>query len=85
MKVTYQFPLEHSSTTLMLPQSAQVLHVDVQDDITVLWALVDTEEPMEDRRFEVFQTGMGMPKHLNYQYISTFHYKGSTFHAFERL
>lgn len=84
MKVTYQFPLEQSDTTLMLPQGAQPIHVDVQEGQPTLWVLLDTDEPMEPRRFETYQTGMGMPTHANHAHVGTFAYKGSTFHVFER-
>lgn len=42
---------------LSMPEGAEILSVQVQDGIPVLWALVDTNKAPMVRNFRVFGTG----------------------------
>lgn len=42
-----------------MPTGAELLHVDVQDDMLCLWAKVDAGAPVEQRR--IFVSGTGNP------------------------
>lgn len=43
--------------TIPMPESAQVLCVQAQDGVLMVWALVDTSDLMEKRVFYVVGTG----------------------------
>jgi hypothetical protein len=64
----YQMPvLEHFS--LKLPSGAQILRVDHIDGLSWLWAVVDTNAPLETRYFRAYKTGAEMRKDLDLQYL----------------
>lgn len=58
MKTIYKYALNVGTNTLYLPKDAQVLSTGVQNgrDI-VIWAIVDTEDPLDIRYFDVYVTG----------------------------
>jgi len=87
-KTVYKYPLIISGINeIMMPENAEILTVQVQDETPCLWALVDIKETQKMRLFEVYGTGhpiyyeMGIER----KYISTFqlHELGLVFHVFE--
>lgn len=79
MKTVWKYTLgveEHQY--LNMPCDAQVVHVGEQHGDLCIWALVDTEQPKEDRFFHVFGTGHPMTMDATsrfagkeYQYLGT--------------
>lgn len=82
-KTIWKYELE-PSTTLEMPVGAKILHVHEQNDVMCLWALVDTEAPLEVRTFSVYGTGHPMHNHPM-EYIGTAHLSGGSLvlHVFE--
>ena len=68
--VIYKYPLIVTDIQIvLLPEGAQILHVDVQNHCLCLWALVDPEAPLYPQTIEVIGTGntiltIGTIKHI---------------------
>jgi len=56
----YQMPVLEEFT-IDLPQNAWVLRVEDIDGMFWMWAMVDTNAPVETRRFRAFKTGAPIP------------------------
>jgi len=54
MKIIYKYRLNN---TIMMPAGARILSVQVQATRICLWAELDTDSPLEERKFAVFGTG----------------------------
>ena len=74
--------------SLAMPKGAEVLTVQTQNGDICLWALVDPQNKLEERYFEVYGTGhdiycdMGIER----KYIGTVQLNnGLVFHVFERI
>lgn len=62
MHTIFKYPLElpseeGASQTLLLPAEALILNVQVQNDIPVLWAEIQTDMPVRPRKICVYGTG----------------------------
>lgn len=60
MKTIYKYELrEQSYQTVEIPggPGAWFLHVGWQPDALYVWAMVDTDKPMQDVRFKILGTG----------------------------
>jgi len=59
MITVYKYYLDPlvSPTAIVMPRGAKILSSQVQRGIVCMWALVDTEAPMESRRFQLLETG----------------------------
>lgn len=58
MKTIYKYTLDGIHTTkVSMPKGANVTSFDVQNNQFCIWALVDTESPMEERYFTIVGTG----------------------------
>lgn len=93
MNVVYKYRLMPGSPSVVtmvvtMPRLAKVIHVGSQYDGPVLWALVDTSQPDEERSFWVYGTGhpiteadpwIGMTHHGTVQTES-----GLVWHIFEK-
>lgn len=72
----YQIPLLVNSR-IYLPKDAEILSFQTQNDIPVIWVLVDEifafpEVSKEEREFAVFGTGHEVPQDIeNLKYIGT--------------
>lgn len=64
----YQMPVLESFT-MELPAGAEIIRMQDQGGMFWLWAIVDTEAPMEEREFMAFKTGAAMPRDINLTYI----------------
>lgn len=70
MKVIHKFSLpvaEHA--VLTLPVGAEVIRVDGIDGYFWLWAIVDTKNTTEQRRFNSYKTGGEIPKGIQQIYV----------------
>lgn len=66
----YQMPVKEQFH-VELPAGAQIIRVQDLDGMFWLWAVVDTNAPMEKRFFRAFKTGAKIPDNFN-----TAHYLG---------
>jgi hypothetical protein len=63
MKTIWKFPLEVGGATIGQPQGvempgdAEILMAGNQGDFPTLWAMVETENPLEIRQFVLVSTG----------------------------
>lgn len=85
MRVIYKYTLKAGVTTLNMPQGAQVLTVQTQNENACLWALLDPSKPTEVRTFHMYGTGHRIDN-LNLVYIGTFQLEHGVlvFHVFEQ-
>lgn len=81
----WKYELNSVLNKLRMPVGAQVLSVQVQRDITCLWAKVDIDAPKVDRTFELVGTGQSM-REGPVTYIDTVQLAEGylAFHVFER-
>jgi hypothetical protein len=54
MKTIYKYTLDEP---VRMPKGATVVQVGIQDGLYCIWAVVDTDVPVEERRFVVVGTG----------------------------
>lgn len=64
----YQMPVLEAFT-MKLPAGAQIIRMQDQGGMFWLWAVVDTDAPVEERHFRAFKTGAAMPGDLNLHYV----------------
>lgn len=64
----YQMPVLERFT-MKLPAGAQIIRMEDQDGLFWLWAVVDTNAPLEDREFMAFKTGAKIPTDASLSYI----------------
>ena len=59
----YQMPVAEKFT-LNLPKDAQIIRMAGENGLLWLWAVVDTDAPLQERHFEAFKAGGTMPDDL---------------------
>ena len=69
--------------SITMPEKTELLHFAVQDGVPALWALVDPEAPIENRRFALFGTGQEYPCFDLIRYIGTIQERRYVWHLFE--
>lgn len=71
--------------TLRMPIGAEFLHIEVQDGVPRLWALVDPNRGSVPYTIEIVGTGHALSTLDDYRHIGTFLMHGGAlvFHAFE--
>lgn len=58
MKTIFKYPLDGIHVTkVKMPKGANVVSFDVQHNVFCIWAMVDTDNPVEERVFGVVGTG----------------------------
>lgn len=73
MSVVWKYDLPTKDHTLLLPEFAEVIHVDMQNDIPRIWVLIDDpHRTRKPRRFKTYETGKEFPPDRNRKYIGTF-------------
>lgn len=88
MKTIYKYKLiGASSQTIEMPVGAEVLTIQVQNEIPCIWVIVDPYYSLEKRVFEIFGTGHEIPYSANRKYIGTYQLNNRclVFHCFELL
>lgn len=72
---------------LQMPAGAQILTVQLQDDMVQLWAIVDPNAEKVERVIDIYGTGHQMPDVGPGEYLGTFQMHGGAlvFHVFEAL
>ena len=71
MRTIYKYRLNTNPQDLMPPKDACILKVQTQLNIPYMWMEVDTEKPVELRRFMVYETGEEI-KEEHAKYIDTY-------------
>ena len=86
MKKIFKYQLETTSVQeIEMPEAAEVLTVQIQNEVPCIWVLVEPNSAVIKRTFEIFGTGYDVPENVNRKYIGTYqHYRG-VFHCFEIL
>lgn len=64
----YQMPVLEQFT-MELPEGAEIIRMQDQDGLFWLWAVVDTEKPLETRSFMAFKTGAPIPRDVALSYV----------------
>lgn len=64
----YQMPVLEEFE-MDLPAGAEIIRVQDMDGMFWMWAVVNTDAPVERRKFVSFKTGAKIPDHLNIRYI----------------
>lgn len=63
MKTIYKYTVDLSHLTgLALPPSAKVLRFGTQEGDMFIWVELDTQEPTEERFFQIIGTGHPLPE-----------------------
>lgn len=57
--------------SMQLPVHAEILTVQLQDNIPCIWALVDNKFPLSDVIIRMFPTGANIDMSLNLKYCGT--------------
>lgn len=55
----FQFAVA-DDVSIEMPAFAEILHVDVQNDVPAIWAIVDPRREVETRKFHLYGTGHAM-------------------------
>ena len=94
MKTIWKYELKTDNQVLQMPKGAQILTVQIQNEIPCLWVLVNPEAEHQPRAIEIFGTGHDIEEYtepevykINRKYIGTYQLRGGAFiaHVFERL
>lgn len=57
MKTIWKYPLKSDSELIYMPDGAEILSVQVQNNRIVLWTLVESDHPEVQRLFITYYTG----------------------------
>lgn len=84
MKTIWKYSFNGTGAQLFLmPSGATILSLQVQHGILCMWALVNTEAPLETREFRVFGTGHQISEDI-LTFVGTFQVNEVlVFHVFE--
>ena len=87
MKTIYKYELPiNDEVTLDMPSGAEILCVQEQHQQVMLWAVVNHDNPVAEKRFYMRGTGHPMYEAENANYISSVQLSGGAlvFHVFEQ-
>ena len=83
MKTIYKFPLSITDEqTVSMPRGSQVLSVQMQNEQLNVWALVNTENLQEQRKFRIFGTGNPVDVDGNWKFVGTVQERMFVWHIF---
>jgi hypothetical protein len=90
MKAIWKYNIDISDVChVAMQQGAEILSVQQQGGWIVMWAIVDTEKPIEKRTFLLYGTGHTIPEipDAGRKYIGTVQLRGGALvlHIFEKL
>ncbi len=85
MRTVRKYPVnEHVNEFFIeIPKGAEILTLQVQSDQPMIWALVDTEETMVQRKFIIVGTGQPFKDSLLTRYTGTYQQGRFVWHVFE--
>lgn len=86
MNIVYKYELRNKESEIDIPKNANILKVDVQRNIPVLWAIVneDNFEHKVKRNFVRFMTGEKFSA-MGLRWLGTFYIGDLVFHQFEKF
>ena len=73
MKTIHKYSLDtthEDKIKVMMPRVAQIVMVGSQNGQPFLWAIVDTEHPLVERRYRLIATGQPIPG--GYDHVASF-------------
>lgn len=85
MKTIYKYQLDVTDVqTLHIPKNSKILNIQTQKNTPCIWALIDTDNDIEDRKFAIYGTGNECSSCYE-EYIGTFQIENGSlvFHVFE--
>ena len=86
-KQVWKFPLGVGHKhVIQMPEGAKFIHAHVAAATPTLWAIVDTEAPLQDHTFLMFETGHDLAELGEYrfnEYVGTVHVGWYVWHIFE--
>lgn len=85
-KKIFKYQLETTDVQrIEMPQGAEILCIQTQNEVPCIWALVEPNATVTKRTFEIFGTGHNVPENVNRTYVGTYqlHNGGLVFHCFE--
>ena len=90
METIWKFELESTQLqAIEMPLDAEILTVQVQDNIPCIWALVDPTKKTGKRVFDIFGTGCDITSGggIDREYIGTYQVNNGmfVFHVFEYI
>lgn len=86
MRTIRKYPLvAPGACTIRAPAAAELLSVQVQDEVPVLWVLVDTEIGVRDYGLYVATTGEDLSGVPLFRHLGTFQKEELAFHVFRSL
>jgi hypothetical protein len=81
----YKYPLHVADEPVVrMPKGARILSAQAQHGALCVWAVVDTDQRYEDRRFRVYGTGHPVDTPPSWAFIGTVQLTGGAlvFHVF---
>ena len=83
-KTIYKYPVSYGPFLIKMYKEAEVLCVQMQNDIPQMWALVDLDAEEEDRGFVLVGTGAIFHEFPpNHKYVGTYQEPPFVWHLFE--
>lgn len=80
METIYKYPVSVMARfSLIIPDKALFLSVQIQNDKPYLWALIHTDEPSKQYNFRVIGTGYEMSETGHLTHLGTFQMEGGKF------
>jgi len=70
MRTVHKYPLEGHSVGIYMPEAAEILTLQLQNDVPTLWALVEDSNTPIHYQFHTYGTGWTVP--LNREYVGTY-------------
>lgn len=83
MKTIFKYPTEITDEQIvMMPKDAHALSTQIQNGRLCIWALVDTDNELVERRVRVFGTGNPVDLQGNWQFLGTVQERVFVWHIF---
>lgn len=85
MTVIHKYELKSgfNCTEIKIPDNRYILHVDYQDGILCMWAVVDTNSPLRSTKVYVYGTGQPINENLqSLEYVGTVQESFCVWHVF---
>ena len=77
-----EFPACYGSFEIEMPIGVRILSVAPEGTKVMIWALVDTDKPLETVRFRIVGTGHELPSDKPFYFVATFFEKPFVWHLF---
>ena len=86
MKTIWKFPMElDGMVRINMPKGAEILTIQIQFGIPIIWALVDPKLEKGKRVFTIHGTGDPITDSENKNYIGTYQERALVWHVFELM